>query len=136
MPRPRPLIVDRDPINRDILSRRLRRQGYDVDTVCTGLDALEKIHTQSYDLIFLDLKLGGEIDGFQVIERLKNDGFLSHLPVIVISSGDDMQEVARCIEMGAEDFLLKPLNPVLLNARLNAALEKKQMQDQQQFYLK
>jgi diguanylate cyclase (GGDEF)-like protein len=133
---PRPLIVDRDPINRDILSRRLRRQGYEVDAVCTGLDALEKIRTQSYDLVFLDLKLGGDIDGYQVIEQLKNDGFLPHLPVIVISLGDDMQEVARCIEMGAEDFLLKPLNPVLLNARLNAALEKKRMQDQQQFYLR
>jgi diguanylate cyclase (GGDEF)-like protein len=82
------------------------------------------------------LKLGGEVDGYQVIERLKEDGLLPHLPVIVISSGDDMQQVARCIEMGAEDFLLKPFNPILLNARLNAALEKKQMQDQQQFYLR
>lgn len=136
MPNPRSLIVDHDPINRDVFSRRLRRQGYDTDAVCTGLEALEKIHTQAYDLVFLDLKLGGDINGFQVIEKLKNDGLLQHLPVIVISSGDDMQEVARCIEMGADDFLLKPLNPILLNARLSAALEKKRMQDQQQFYLK
>ena len=136
MPNPKPLVVGCDPINQDILSRRLRRQGYAVDTACTGSEALEKIHNQSYDLVFLDLKLRGDMDGYQVIERLKDDGFLPHLPVIIIASGDDMQEVARCIEMGAEDFLLKPFNPILLKARLNVSIEKKKMQDQQQFYLK
>lgn len=136
MPNPRPLIVGSDPINRDILSRRLRRRGYDVDAVCTGSDALEKIHNEAYDLVFLELKLGGDMDGYQVVEQLKDDGLLPNLPVIVISSGENMQQVARCIEMGAEDFLLQPLNPILLNARLNASLEKKRMQDQQRVYMK
>ena len=135
MDNPKLLVVDCDPINRDILTRRLRRQGYVVETAYTGSDALRKIHTQSYGLVFLDLILDGEIEGYQVIEQLKQDGLLPHLPVIVISSGDDLQRVARCIEMGAEDFLLKPFNPILLNARLNAALEKKRLQDQQRSYL-
>jgi len=130
------LVVDNDPLNRDILSRRLRRQGYVVDVASSGLEALEKIHTYTFDLVFLDLKPGDGLDGYQIIEQLQFDGILPHLPVIVISSGDDMQAVARCIEMGAEDYLPKPFNPILLNARLSASLEKKRLQDQQQAYLK
>src|SRR5262245_8726753 len=118
------LVVDNHPLNRDILSRRLRRQGYTVEVACSGPEALEKIYTQALDLVFLDLKPGG-LEGYQIVEQLQNNRLLPHLPVIVISSGDDIQEVARCLEMGAEDYLLKPLNPILLKARLSALLEKK-----------
>ena len=134
MSSPKLLVVDNSQLNRDILSRRLRRQGYNVEEACNGLQALEKIYAGVFDLIFLDLKPGG-LDGYQIIEQLQNDGILQHLPVIIISSGDDMQEVARCIEMGAEDYLPVPLNPVLLKARLSASLEKKRLQDQRQAYL-
>jgi len=130
------LVVDDNPLNQDILSRRLRRQGYVVDVASSGSEALEKIHTHTFDLVFLDLELGDGLAGYQIVEQLQLDGILPHLPVIVISSGDDMQGVARCIEMGAEDYLPKPFNPILLRARLSASLEKKRLQDQQQAYLK
>ena len=135
MSAPKLLVVDDHPLNRDILSRRLRRQGYVVIVACSGSEALEKIFGDTFDLVFLDLN-PGEIDGYQILEQLQRRGILQHLPVIIISSGDDMQDVARCIEMGAEDYLSKPLNPILLKARLNASLEKKRLQDQRHAYLK
>ena len=135
MSAPNLLVVDNNPLNRDILSRRLRRQGYAVDIACSGPEALEKIYANAFDLVFLDLN-PGDMDGYQIVEQLQHNGILQHLPVIIISSGDDMQDVARCIELGAEDYLPKPLNPILLKARLNASLEKKRLQDQRQAYLK
>ncbi len=131
---PKLLVVDNNPLNRDILSRRLRRQGYAVNVACNGSEALEKIYADVFDLVFLDLN-PGDMDGYQILEQLQHNGILRHLPVIIISSGDDMQDVARCIELGAEDYLPKPLNPILLKARLTASLEKKKLQDQQQAYL-
>ena len=129
------LVVDNNPFNRDVLARRLRRQGYLVEPAETGLEALNKIIKGGYALVFLDLKLGDDLNGYEIVEQLQRLGILQFLPIIVISSGDDMNDVARCIELGAEDYLQKPLNPVLLKARLRASLEKKRLQDQQQEYL-
>ncbi len=129
------LVVDNNPFNRDVLARRLRRQGYLVELAETGSEALNKIKKGGYALVFLDLKSGDDLNGYEVIERLQQLGILQFLPIIVISSGDDMNDVARCIELGAEDYLQKPLNPILLKARLSASLEKKRLQDQQQEYL-
>lgn len=124
------LIVDDNPINRDILIHRLTRQGHTVAAADNGKRALELAHTQNFDLVLLDI-LMPELNGFQVLQTLKADRTLRELPVIMISALDELDSVVRCIEMGAEDYLPKPFNPVLLNARIESSLEKKRLRDQQ-----
>lgn len=124
------LVVDDNEINRDILSRRLERQGHTVATAANGRQALEKVQQDKYDLILLDLMMP-EMNGFQVLEHLKVDPVLRDIPVIMISALDEIEGVVRCIEMGAEDYLPKPFNPVLLQARIGASLEKKHLRDRQ-----
>ena len=129
------LVVDDDQLTLNTLSRNLEPQGYTVALAEDGQQALEMIQAQSFDLMLLDI-LMPEIDGYQVLERMKSDGTLRDLPVIVISAVDEMESVIRCISMGAEDYLTKPFNSVLLKARIGACLEKKQLRDQEQAYLK
>lgn len=129
------LVVDDNEANRDVLSRRLRRQGHGVITVENGRLALETLHEQPFDLVLLDIMMP-EMNGYQVLEQIKADVSLRHIPVIMISAVDDMDSVVRCIELGAEDYLFKPFNPVLLRARVSASLEKKRLRDQEQAYLK
>ena len=83
------------------------------------------------DVVLLDLVMPG-MDGMEVLERIKADEQLRHLPVIVISGVDDAESVVRCIEMGAEDFLPKPFDPVILRARVNAGLNRKALHDLEQ----
>ncbi|MBI2876400.1 MAG: response regulator [Candidatus Tectomicrobia bacterium] len=128
------LIVDDNEINRDMLSRRLQRQGYTVVVAEDGRQALEKIQEQPFDLILLDLMMP-EMNGYQVLEHLKADPILRHIPVIMISALDEMDSVVRCIEIGAEDYLPKPFNPVLLKARIGACLEKKRLRDREVLHL-
>jgi len=106
------------------------RQGHTVVAAQSGKEALQLVGEQSFDLILLDIMMP-EMDGLEVLERLKSASTLRHIPVVVISALDDMDSVARCIEMGAEDYLSKPFNPVLLKARVNACLEKKRMRDRE-----
>lgn len=122
------LVVDDNEGNRDLLSRLLQRQGYDVDTTENGRLALEKMQDGSYDLVLLDIMMP-EMDGFEVLHRIKADDRLKRVPVIMISALGEMDSVARCIEMGAEDFLPKPFNPTILNSRIGACLEKKRVRD-------
>lgn len=129
------LVVDDNESNRDMLSRQLVRQGYTVDTAEDGNTALERVRKGSYDLILLDIMMPG-IDGIQVLEQLKCDEQLRHIPVIMISALDEMSGVVRCIEQGAEDYLPKPFDPVLLRARIGASLDKKRFRDQEQSYIK
>jgi class 3 adenylate cyclase/ActR/RegA family two-component response regulator len=129
------LVVDDDPKNRDILSRQLLRQGHKVDTAVNGREALEKIRANNFDLVFLDIMMP-EMNGFQVLQHLKGDGCLRDLPVIMISALGEIDVVARCISMGAEDYLPKPFNPVLLKARIGACLEKKRFLDREKLYLR
>ncbi len=129
------LVVDDNESNRDMLSRQLVRQGYTVETAEDGNTALERVRNGSYDLILLDIMMPG-IDGFQVLEELKRDENLRHIPVIMISALDEMSGVVRCIERGAEDYLPKPFDPVLLRARIGASLDKKRFRDQEQKYIK
>jgi len=129
------LVVDDNESNRDMLSRQLVRQGYTVDTAEDGDSALERVRNGSYDLILLDILMPG-IDGIQVLEELKQDEKLRHIPVIMISALDEMSSVVRCIEQGAEDYLPKPFDPVLLRARIGASLDKKRFRDQEQSYIK
>jgi sigma-B regulation protein RsbU (phosphoserine phosphatase) len=122
------LVVDDDEINRDLLARRLRRHGYTVSLAANGLEALKLVRGQPFDLVLLDMIMPG-IDGYQVLAKMKSDTTLRNLPVIMISALDQEQGVARCIEMGAEDYLSKPINPVFLRARIGACLEKKRLRD-------
>jgi adenylate cyclase len=129
------LVVDDIEANRDLLGRRLQRQGHTVTLAQDGLQALELIQAQPFDLVLLDIMMP-KMNGYQVLEHLKADPALRYIPVIMISAVDDLDSVVKCIELGAEDYLTKPFNPVLLKARINACLEKKRLRDQEQAYLK
>jgi CheY-like chemotaxis protein len=129
------LVVDDNEMNRDVLSRHLERQGHTVATAENGRQALEMVSAQSFDLVLLDIMMP-EMNGFQVLERLKSDGTWRDIPVIMISALEDIDSVVRCIEMGAEDYLPKPFDPVLLKARTDASLEKKRLRDQEVEYLR
>ncbi len=131
----RVLVVDDNEVNRDLLARRLQRQGYEVETASNGFEALEMMSSMSLDLVLLDIMMP-QMNGYQVLETLKADPALRHIPVVMISAVNDIDSIVRCIELGAEDYLSKPFNPVLLKARINACLEKKRLRDQEQAYLK
>ena len=128
------LIVDDNADNRDLLSRWLRHEGHTVTTAEDGMRALILVHQQPFDLVLLDVIMPG-LNGFQVLERLKADETQRHLPVIMVSALDEIDGVVHCIESGAEDYLTKPFNPVLLRARINASLEKKHLHDREILYL-
>jgi signal transduction histidine kinase len=124
------LVVDDIETNRDMLSRRLARQGYAVATAENGRQALEMLRAAPFDLVLLDIMMP-EMDGYEVLHRLKADHGLQHIPVIMISALGELDSVARCIKMGAEDYLPKPFNPTLLKARIGACLEKKRARDRE-----
>jgi DNA-binding response OmpR family regulator len=118
-----------------MLSRRLQHEGYDVCITKNGHEALVLLSTQAVDLILLDVMMP-DMDGYEVLVRLKTDNTLRDIPVIMISALDEIESVVRCIEQGAEDYLPKPFDPVLLRARIGACLEKKRLRDQEVLYLK
>src|SRR5215831_7660961 len=127
------LVVDDDQANRDLLARRLVRDGYTVHTVADGHAALETLGralAPPIELVLLDVMMPG-IDGYEVLRRLKNDPARRELPVLMISALDEVGSVVRCIELGAEDYLPKPFDPVLLRARIGACLEKKRLRDRE-----
>jgi len=128
------LVVDDQENNRDLLSRQLEKENYKVATIDSGKKALKLMETNEYDLILLDL-LMPELDGSQVLEIIKSTPQWQHIPVIMISALDEVDSIVRCIEMGAEDYLPKPFNPVLLRARMGACLEKKRFRDREKKYL-
>jgi adenylate cyclase len=124
------LIADDNRVNRLLLARGLEGEGHSVAFAEHGAEALELLRGQRFDLMLLDV-LMPELDGYGVLEELQHDPHLRDIPVIVTSALDELDSVVRCLEMGAEDYLAKPVNPVLLNARINASLEKKRLRDQQ-----
>ncbi|MGE5615310.1 MAG: adenylate/guanylate cyclase domain-containing protein, partial [Bacillota bacterium] len=128
--RGRLLVVDDNKVNRLLLGRSLEQQGHTVATASNGREALDMLKREPYDLVLLDMEMP-EMDGFQVLGELVKDPRLNDLPVIVTSSLEGLDNVVRCIELGAEDYLTKPVNPVLLKARIGASLEKKRLRDQQ-----
>jgi class 3 adenylate cyclase len=128
------LVVDDNTSNRDLLFRRLSHDGHHVARANSGRRALEIVEVQDFDLILLDL-LMPDLNGFQVLERLKADERLHHIPVIMISGLQEVDSVIRCIEAGAEDYLPKPFNPVLLRARISACLERKRWRDRERRYV-
>jgi adenylate cyclase len=122
------LVVDDDPLNRRLLTASLEREGHRTSSVGDGVAALEAVREDEPDLVLLDIVMP-ELDGMAVLERLKGDPDLRHIPVIVISGVDEADSVVRCIEMGAEDFLPKPFDPVILRARVSAGLNRKAVHD-------
>jgi sigma-B regulation protein RsbU (phosphoserine phosphatase) len=130
------LVVDDVAENRDLLVRRLQRLGItDIDQAENGIQALAALDERRYDLMLLDMMMP-EMDGFAVLDVLKKDGRSNDLPVIVISAMNEIDAVVRCIEAGAEDFLFKPFNPVMLKARVLSSLEKKLLRDRTRDELK
>jgi class 3 adenylate cyclase len=123
------LVVDDNASNRDLLARRLLREGYRVTAAESGVSALAIAAADSVDLVLLDLMMPG-MSGFEVLCRLKASASTRHIPVIMISALDELDSTVRCIEAGAEDYLPKPFNPVLLRARIGACLEKKRLLDE------
>ena len=124
------LVVDDNKVNRLLLTRSLELQGHRVSSAADGRLALEMLRREPVDLVLLDMEMP-EMDGFQVLEVLVDDVQLRDMPVIVTSSLEGVANVVRCIELGAEDYLTKPVNPVLLKARIDACLEKKRLRDAQ-----
>jgi PleD family two-component response regulator len=129
------LVVDDNEDNRYTLIQRLKRLGYrDVASAVDGRDALDQLGRRPFDLVLLDVMMP-ELNGYEVLERLRAHDRLRHVPVIMISAIDQIESVVRCIELGAEDYLHKPFDPVLLRARVGACLEKKRLRDQEMQYL-
>ena len=125
------LVVDDNKVNRLLLSRTLELQGHRVALAENGRRALALLRSEPFDLMLLDIEMP-ELDGFGVLALLADDPALRDLPVIVTSSLDGVAHVVRCIELGADDYLHKPVNPVLLRARIDSSLEKKRLRDQTQ----
>ena len=124
------LVVDDNKVNRTLLTHSLHLQGHTVETAEDGNQALEKLHQDNFDLVLLDIEMP-KMNGYQTLEACMGDPALRDVPVIMTSSLDELESVVKCIELGAEDYLTKPLNPILLKARVNASLEKKFLRDQQ-----
>jgi sigma-B regulation protein RsbU (phosphoserine phosphatase) len=127
------LVVDDNEMNRDILFRRLQRQGHTVEFAVNGQEALDMMQAKNFDLVLLDIMMP-QLNGYETLERLKADEALAHIPVIMISAIDELDSIVRCITLGAEDYLPKPFNATLLRARIGASLEKKRLRDRQEAY--
>jgi adenylate cyclase len=124
------LVVDDNEDNRYTLTRRLSREGFsNIATATNGREALELLRAKPIDLVLLDIMMP-DMNGYEVLEHLKADPQLRHIPVIMISAVDEIESVIRCVELGAEDYLSKPFNPTLLRARVGATLERKKLHDQ------
>lgn len=128
------LLVDDSESNRDVLCRRLRRQGHIVSTADDGLKALDMLENGKFDLVLLDIKMP-EMDGIHVLQHMRSQSSMRHIPVIMISALDELDSVVRCLEMGAEDYLPKPFNATILQARIGACMEKKRLRDREILYL-
>jgi class 3 adenylate cyclase len=129
------LVVDDDEANRDVLSRRVRSQGAEVEVAASGREALEILKTGTFDAVLLDVMMP-DMNGYQVLKEMKADTSLRDIPVIMISALNEVESTVRCILLGAEDYLTKPFDPTLLRARLGACIEKKRLRDREIVHLK
>jgi adenylate cyclase len=128
------LIVDDEPLNIDLLEQELELLGYEVTSAGDGQEALERLAAEDFDLVLLDIMMP-RVDGYEVLKVIRADPKLRHIPVLMISALNELDSVVRCIELGAEDYLPKPFEPVLLMARIGACLEKKQFHDREAVHL-
>jgi adenylate cyclase len=122
------LVVDDDALNRRLLTATLAKEGIRTTSATDGAQALDAIREDPPDVVLLDIEMPG-IDGFEVLERIKGDETVRHLPVIMISGLGDTESVVRCLEIGADDFLPKPFDAAILRARVNAGFDKKALHD-------
>lgn len=129
------LIVDDDPINRDLLTRHLTSRGYRALSMEHGRWAMEILETEPVDLILLDLDMP-QMNGYETLERLKADARLAAIPVVVVSAADRADVVIRCVRLGAEDYVAKPLDPAVLGARVAVAVAGKRERDRQRAYVR
>lgn len=129
------LVVDDDRLARLLLSTSLEEEGYQVETADNGKTGLKMLEEHEYDMLLLDL-LMPEMNGYEVLEQLNTNGLLYRMPVVVISALDDLESTVKCIEMGADDYIFKPFERVLLKARVSASLEKKRLRDREIMYRK
>ncbi|MGD8638981.1 MAG: response regulator [Gammaproteobacteria bacterium] len=127
------LVVDDNEMNRDMLVRRLQPLGYQVNVARDGAEAMDTLMAQSFDLVLLDIMMPIK-DGFETLQEIKSHNDLHMIPVIMITALDDTASAARCIQLGAEDYLTKPFDPVLLKARVSSCLERKRLHDQERSY--
>jgi adenylate cyclase len=127
-------VVEDDAMNRMVLRRSLEQEGHAVRAAADGRAGLELLRAEPFDVVLLDVVMP-EMDGFQLLELIRSDEGLRQIPVIMISALEDMESVVRCIEMGAEDYLPKPFDPVLLRARISGCLSKKRLRDMERKYL-
>ena len=134
VPTGRILVVDDEPLNREMLLRRLARMGFATTGAQNGQAALEIMAREPFDLVLLDIMMP-VMDGYETLDRLKADRKLKHIPVVMLTALDEVASTVRCIEAGAEDYVPKPFNPVILRARIGASLEKKRLRDQERAYL-
>lgn len=124
------LVVDDNKVNRMLLTRSLQLEGHIVETAENGKEALEKFRSGKFDLMLLDIEMP-VMNGFEVLEACLQDVELRQIPIIMTSAMDELDAVVKCVELGAEDYLTKPVNQILLRARINASLEKKRLRDEQ-----
>ena len=122
------LIVDDLEVNRDLLARRVQRLGHSIAFAASGRQALACMRAASFDLVLLDITMP-DMDGYQALEQIKADPLLKHVPVVMVTAIDGVESVVRCLERGAEDYITKPFNPVVLKARIESSLNKKRVAD-------
>lgn len=127
------LVVDDVEMNRDLLARRVRRLGHEVLLAEDGVQALETLRTRPVDVVLLDIMMPNT-NGYEVLEAMAADELLRQVPVIMISAIDEKESIARCIELGADDYLPKPFDPLILQARLGASLARKRLREREQLY--
>jgi sigma-B regulation protein RsbU (phosphoserine phosphatase) len=125
------LVVDDNELNRDLLSRRLRRDGHTVIVAEHGRAALDRLVQQPFDLVLLDIMMP-ELTGYEVLEIMKGDATLAHIPVVMITAATEEESIVRCLLLGADDHLPKPFNPAILRARVGSSLAKKRLHDAEQ----
>jgi len=135
IPKSRLLVVDDDRVNRLVMQRYLETEGHQVSLAGDGEEALGLLARKTFAMVLLDIEMPG-MNGFQVLEKMTADPLLREVPVVVVSGVEGLDSVVRCIQMGAEDYLTKPVNRVLLKARIDASLEKKLLRDRQSTLLK
>ncbi|MEE8395429.1 MAG: adenylate/guanylate cyclase domain-containing protein [bacterium] len=128
------LVVDDDENNREMLARRVTRLGYGVSLADSGQQCIQMLHEKMFDLVLLDIMMPG-MNGYKVLEYIRGEETMRQIPIIMVSAVDELESVVKCIELGAEDYLIKPINSVLLQARVRATLEKKALQDQSDLYM-
>lgn len=115
------LVVDDNEMNRDVLSRRLTKMGYEVTLACDGQEALDLMNVEAYDIVLLDIMMP-VVDGIAALKKIKENPQLSDIPVIMLTALSDSSSVRTCIELGAKDYLIKPLNMAKVKARIQSCL--------------